>query len=247
MALTPLVLMDAKTYLDSVDLTGFSNKISLAAKQVNLDDTTFASGGWVQRVGGVFDGDAGVDGFYQAGDLTMPDDVFWADLGNANAPLTAVPTGGVAGDLAYLTRVLECDYRLGGKHGELLSYTMGAKTNWPIARGKILHPQGTARTVTGNGTGFQLGAVDTSHAMYVNLHILGYTDGNITVTIQDSIDNTFGAPHTSGTFTVASALGGQTMKIAGAITNTWWRAIWTIAGGATHSFLFAISAGIGPK
>jgi len=37
------------------------------------------------------------------------------------------------------------------------------------------------------------------------------------------------------------------MKIAVGITNTWWRITYTTSGGTTHSFLFAVSAGIGPK
>ncbi|HET6504616.1 MAG TPA: hypothetical protein VFG87_28035 [Amycolatopsis sp.] len=247
MTFTPLVLMDCRLYLDGADLTGYSNKAELAAKPAKLTRTTFADGGSNTYVGGVFDGTANLEGFWQAGDLSQPDDSFWTNLGTSTVPLTGVPTGGAVGDLAYLTRGLETQYQPGAKHGELMAWTASLETNWPIARGKILHPQGTARTATGNGTGVQLGAVDANHALYVNLHVMSYVDGSLTVNVQDSVDNTFGSPHASGSFTAATALGGQTLKIAGGITNTWWRITWTITGGVTHSFLFAVSAGIGPK
>jgi hypothetical protein len=247
MTLTPLVLTDCRLYLDSADLTGYSNKAELAAKGDDLDSTTFASGGWKERRGGLFDGTASLDGLWAAGDLTAPDDVFWVNLGVATVPLTGVPTGGAVGDLAYLTRGLETEYAPGAKVGELISWSAGLSVNWPIVRGQILHPQGTARTATGNGTARQLGAVDSSHALYVCLHVMSYVDGSLTVKVQSDDNSGFSSAVDQGTFTAATALGGQTMKIAGAITDDYWRVAWTISGGSTHSFLFAVSAGIGPK
>jgi hypothetical protein len=247
MTLTPLVLTDCRLYLDGADLTGYSNKAMLAAKAADLDSTTFASGGYKERKGGLFDGNADLEGLWAAGDLTAPDDTFWTNLGVATVPLTGVPTAGTVGSLAYLTRGLETDYKPGGKVGDLLSWTAGLNVNWPIVRGQILHPQGTARTATGSGTAAQLGAVDSSHALYVCLHVLSYVDGSLTVKIQSDDNSGFTSATDQGTFTAATALGGQTMKIAGAITDNYWRAAWTISGGSTHSFLFAVSAGIGPK
>lgn len=248
MTLTPVILTDARTYYGGADLTGYSNKVSLAASAASLDYTNFASGGWKQFVGGVFDGNGSIDNFWQASDLTQPDDQFFADLGSSSVAVTAVPTSGVVGQMCYLTQGLETDYTQSGKHGELLMANVSFKTNWPIVRGQILHPQGTARTATGNGTGVQLGAVAANKALYVNLHALGVTDGSNTVTIQSNVDNTFGAPTTRATFNaITTSVFGQSIRVPGPITDQWWRAVWTISGGVTHSFLFAVSAGIGPK
>lgn len=252
MTLTPLVLVDCRLYLDGADLTGYSNKAEVGAKANELDSTTFSASGtdaWRSRVGGVFDGQASLEGLWQAGDLSMPDDTFWADLGQATIPLTAVPTGGAVGDLAYLTRGLETNYKPGGKHGELLGWSADLATNWPILRGKILHPQGTARIASGNGTGLQLGAVSAAQRLYACLHVLsvaGTAVPTITVKVQSSVDNTFAAPTDRITFNAATALGGQASSVLGAVTDTWWRAVWTISG-TNPSFLFAVSAGIGPK
>lgn len=250
MTLTPLVLTDCRLYLDGADLTGYSNMVKMAAKAAALKRTTFADGGFNTYKGGLFEGQTDFDCFWQAGDLSMPDDSFWQNLGGAGTvPLTAVPTGGNVGDTTYLTRGLLSDYKFGGKVGELLATSTSLKTSWPDVRGKILHPQGTARSSSGNGTGLQLGALSANQAMYFCLHVMsisGTSTPTITVAIQDSVDNTFGSPHTSGTFTAATALGGQTLKVNGAVTNTWYRATWTITG-STPSFLFAVSAGIGPK
>jgi hypothetical protein len=249
MALTPLVLIDAKTYLDSADMTGYSNKVSLDAKAANLDRTTFASNGWNERVAGLWDGDSSIEGFYQAGDNSMPDDQIWGDLGNT-VPLTSIPTAGTtAGDLAYVARVQECDYTFGAKVGELIAYSLSSKTNSPIARGKVLHPYGTARTTTGSGTGLQLGAVSAAQRLWANLHVMsisGTSTPTITCTIQSSVDNTFGSPTARISFAAATSIQGQALNVLGAVTDTWWRVIWTISG-SSPSFLFNVSAGIGPK
>jgi hypothetical protein len=242
----PLVLTDARIYVSGADLTGYSNKIMMAAKSEDLDATTFASGGWKERRGGVADGQSDIEGLWAAGDLTAPDDVFFTNLGS-RIPLSAIPTLGTVGSLAYLVNALDCQYQQGGKHGVLNPFSASLPTSGPIARGAVLHPQGTARTTTGSGTSVQLGAVDSNHALYVNLHQLGFTDGSMTVTVQSDNATGFPSSATQGTFTAVTALGGQTMKIAGPVTDDWWRVGWTISGGSTHSFLFAVTAGIGPK
>lgn len=249
MTLTPLVLLDCRLYVDGADLTGYSNKAEMSASAANLDRTTFGSGGYKERVGGVFDGKAMLEGFWQAGDLSQPDDMWWANLGVSTVPLTGVPTGGNVGDLAYLTRGLADDYKFGAKHGDLVAWSAQLDTNWPVARGKIMHPQGTARTTTGNGTGVQLGAVSAVQRMYACLHVLsiaGTATPSITVKLQSDTSNAFAAPTDRITFNAATALGGQASSVLGAVTDTWWRVVWTITG-TTPSFLFAVSAGIGPK
>lgn len=246
MALTPLVVTNCRPYLDSSDLTGWSNKLDMAGSAVELKSTTFASQGWEERVGGVKDFTATIDGFWEAGDLSKPDDTIWANLANATVPLTVIPNVGNVGDLAYVTRVLECGYKPGAPVGQLLAWSASLKGDWPVARGQVLHPNGTARIATGTGAAVQLGTVSASQALYVTLHVLsiaGTGTPTITVAIQSNVDNTFGTPTTRATFTAATTLGGQTRRLAGPVTDAWYRATWTIAG-TTPSFLFAVSAGI---
>lgn len=251
MTLNPLVLVDCRLYLAGADLTGYSNKVELAAKPAVLEATTFSSvagQAYRSRAGGVFEGSAALEGLWQAGDLGQPDDAFWASLGVSTVPLTGVPTGGAVGDLAYLTRGLLSQYSWGGKHGELLPWSGQLATGWPIARGQILHPQGTARTATGNGTARQIGALTSAQAMYVCLHVLSVagTTPSLTVALQSDDNAGMTSPSAQGTFTAATALGGQSMRVVGPVTDDWWRITYTISG-TTPSFLFAVSAGIAAK
>ncbi len=215
---------------------------------MDLDRTTFASNGWNERIGGLFDMQAALEGFWDATDLTKPDDTLFANLGAAGTALTVVPTAGTVGSLAYLAKVLQVDYKPAGQVGQLLGWTASVKGNTAVARGQILHPQGTARTATGNGTAVQVGAVLVTQRMYANLHVLSVagTTPSITVALQSNVDNTFGSPTTRLTFAADTALDGQSLNVLGPITDTWWRATWTISG-TTPSFLFAVSAGVAPK
>jgi hypothetical protein len=252
MSLSPQVLTDCRIYIATADATGVSNKIEYSVEYEELDRTTFASGGAKERCGGLADMSANIGHFWQAGDLSMPDDTFWANLGVATVPLTVIPTSGAVGTLAYVTRVLECSYKPMGEVGKLLSATVDLKGTWPVARGAVLHPQGTARTATGTGTAQQLGALSSAQSLYVTYHLLSITADSgsptLTVKIQSDDNSGFTSATDRGTFTVSSALDGQTMKIDGAITDDYWRAAWTVAGGATNpSVLFAVAAGIAHK
>lgn len=249
MSLTPQVLFDARIYWATADLTGAGNKIQFSANVVDLDMTNFASGGWNERVGGTFDGLFEPEGFWQAGDLSMPDDMLWAQLGSATVPVTIAPTLGTLGSLAYLSRVTQTEYKPGAARGTLLAWTASGKGDRPVARGTIMHPQGTARTSTGVGTGQQIGAVSAAQRMYCNLHVFsiaGTSTPTITVKLQSSVDNTFASPTDRIIFTASTALDSQHSSVLGAITDTWWRAVWTISG-TTPSFLFNVTAGVGPK
>jgi len=249
MSLTPTVLTDCRIYFESADLTGYSNKVEISTSVEDLDRTTFASGGFKERVGGLNEATGSIDGFWQAGDLGQPDDMWFANLGSASAAITLVPTSGAAGQLAYLTQAMETDYKPGAAVGKLLAWSAGFKGNWPLVRGQIMHPQGTPRTATGVGTGYQLGAVSATQRMYACLHVLsvsGTSTPTITVKLQSSVDNSFASPTDRITFAADTALDGQALSLAGAVTDQWWRAAWTISG-TTPSFLFAVSAGIGNK
>jgi hypothetical protein len=249
MTLTPLVAMDADVYVGSADLSGYSNKVMISATADVLEYTNFGSGGWKQRVAGEWDMTASVEGFWQAGDLSQPDDLLQANLGANTLPLTVVPTlGSSVGDLAYLTKVLETRYDPSGQIGQLMAYAVDMQGNAPLVRGKILQPMPSPRTTTGNGAGNQIGAVLATQRMYANLHVTAVSGGtpNLAVTLQSSVDNTFASPTTRIAFTAATGLTSQAASVLGAVTDTWWRVIWVITG-STPSFTFSVSAGAGPK
>lgn len=248
MALTPQVLTDARIYYASLDATGYSNKVEFDVSVEDLDKTTFASGGSKERVGALFDMTSTGTMFWQPGDLSQPDDVLWSTLGLSAQPLTVCPTSGAVGTLAYLTKTLESAYKPSGDVGKLVMAEATWLGNQAVARGQILHPQGTARTSTGTGTAVNLGAVLAGQRMYVNLHVLGVsgTTPSMIVKLQSAPTSGFTSPTDQVTLTAATTYASQAASVLGPVTDAWWRVSWTITG-TTPSFLFAASAGIAAK
>lgn len=244
------VLKGVRLFAGGVDLTGQSNKVELSAEYEEKDTTTFgstdASGEiWKEVVAGLGSASAQASGFWEAGDSSKVDNDMFATLG-AIGPWTICPLAATDGSLAYVLSALRTSYSLLDAVGEVAPYAAQAKSTWPLARGKVINPVGTARTSTGTGTITQLGAVATGQSMYVSLHVVsvsGTSSPTLTVAIQSAAAVGFSSPTTRATFTAATTAGGQVTRITGPVTDQYWRVSYTISG-TNPSFLFACAAGI---
>lgn len=243
--MSKFVLLNVRLFTGGADLTGNSNKVELSTKVEEKETTNYASNGYKELLGGLASTEISAEGQWEAGDPSKVDDAAWAQLGGTDV-WSVGPVGAAVGNLAYLTKTLRCDYKIGDAVGEVAPWASGSKGSWPLARGQFAHPPGTARTATGTGTGLQLGAVAAGKRLYAALHVLSVsgTTPSLTARVESSVDNTFASPTTRATFTAAAAAGGQILRTDGtAITDTWWRVAWTITG-TTPSFLFAAALGI---
>lgn len=244
---TPQTLVDVRMFFGGCDLTGYSNSVDLSATADEKDRTTFASSGNREVQAGLKGGAFTGGGFWEAGDLAKVDDTAWAEFAGTGTPVSIGPDTADVGDLAWLMKAMESEYKLGGQVGELNPYSVSASSReWPLARGVFLHPAGTARTSTGNGTAVQAGAVTAGRHVYAGLHVLsisGTSTPTITVKVQSDDNSGFSSATDRITFAAATAIGGQYARAAGAITDDYWRATWTISG-TSPSFLFVVSLGI---
>ncbi|MFC6094735.1 hypothetical protein [Saccharothrix lopnurensis] len=239
------VLIDARVFTGGADLSGASNKIELNTEREAKPAMNFRSGGWEELLGGLASSSLSGEGQWEAGDPGRVDDAAWAGLGGLG-PWTMCPTDATQGALAYLTYAMTGSYKLGGQVGEVAPWTAEAKGSWPVARGAVAHPPGTARTADGNGAALQLGEVDDGRHLYAALHVLsvaGTGTPSITVEIESAPSAGFASPTTVAAFTAATGRGGQILRTAGPITDTHYRAVWTITGTAP-SFLFLVALGI---
>lgn len=243
--MSKFVLTNVRLFTGGADLTGASNKVELTTKIEEKETTNYGSQGWKELLGGLASAELQGEGQWEAGDPSKVDDAAWAQLGGVGA-WSVGPNGASVGDLAYLTKALRCDYKLGDAVGEVAPWTSSGKSAWPMARGQFAHPPGTARTATGTGTGLNLGAVPLGKRMYAALHVLSVagTTPSITARVESAPANTFASPTTRLTFTAANTVSGEILRTDGtAITDTWWRLAWTISG-TTPSFLLASTLGI---
>lgn len=245
MANTPKVLTDVRLFTGGCDLTTANNKIEFTPEVDERDVTTFGSAGWTQVIGGIKKGKISASGFWSAGSSDQVDDNLWPGMGGRGAWSWCPDTADVA-DIAYLTYGLQSDYKILGGVGDVAPWSANMASAWPISRGVVLHPPGTARITTGSGTAVEHVAVTSSQYVYANLHVLsiaGTSTPTITVAIQSDDNSGFSSATTRATFTAATAVGGESIRAAGAITDTWWRATWTISG-SSPSFLFFVTLGV---
>ena len=243
--MSKLVLTNARMFAGATDLTANTNKVSMDPKVEAVKVTNYASAGWDELLGGLIETDIVASGFWESGaDASFVDPAMFAGLG-AVGPWSVSPAGAADGALAYLTNALQATYKpIQGDVGSAAGFEAAAKGSTKVARGVVAHPPGTARTTAGVGTAFQVGALSASQSLYVNLHVLSVAGTTPSLTVRIESDNAVGFPSavTVGTFSAATAIGGQHMRVSGPLTDDWYRAAFTISGGSP-SFLFLVTLG----
>lgn len=240
------VLLDCRLFAVGADLSGASNKIELSAEVEDKDSTNYRSRGWKEVLGGLGSAEISGEGQWEAGDPSLVDDASWAQLGGTG-PWSVGPNDSVVGALAYLTKALRCDYKMGDAVGEVAPWTGTAKSSWPLVRGQFAHPPGLARSANGSGTALQLGAIALRERLYVALHVLsvaGTAAPTFTARIESDDNAGFTTPVTRMLFDPATEPGGQILRTDGSpITDTYYRVAWDVTG-TNPSFMFAVSLGI---
>lgn len=245
------VLLNCRIFAAGADLTSRSNKVEMSCEIEDKDATSFRASddpdaGWKELLGGLASTSITASGQWEAGDPGKVDDMAWSNLaGRTPHPWSVCPLSAAVGDLAYASTGLLTSYKLGDAVGEVAPWEAQAKGSNLAVRGQVAHPPGTARTASGTGTGLNLGALSASQRLFASLHVLSVagTTPSLTARVESDSDNTWASPITRATFSAATAVGGQSAMVSGAVTDTWWRVAWTITG-TTPSFLFVSALGI---
>lgn len=246
---TPRILTGCRIFAGGLDLTGYSNKISLESEVEEKDVTTFLPStdtdvGWRKVKGGL--ASAKITGGGHR-DITFgtQDELTWSNLGSV-IPHSVYELDANEGSVGYVTSTLARSYTFGGAVGDVDTWAIEDLSAWPVVRGVSLEAPGTARIASGSGTAVQIGAVSATQHLYAALHVLSVSGtGGPTLAVKVQSDNAQGFPSALDqiTFTTASAVGGQISRVAGPITDDWFRVNYTITG-STPSFLFVVTCGI---
>lgn len=244
-------LQNVRLFTGAADLTTVNNRVDFNMEAESKDTTAFTATGntWHEELSGIRTTTVDGAGQWEAGlgglvDISRIDDSSWAGLGSVG-PLTACPATAADGSLAYLTAFNRQSYALGGAVGDVAPWTGKWVGAWPLARGLVIASP-TARTSTGTGTIVQLPtAVAANQYLIATLHVMSLsgTTPSVTATVQSAAAIGFASPTTRLTFAAASALGGQVIRVAGPITDQFYRLNYTISG-TTPSLLFMSAVGI---
>lgn len=238
------------TWFSGFDMTSQLNSTSLAMSYDALDATVYQAPTVTNpsrvRVAGLEDAQLNESGFWEAGAGLLDPTAFTA-LGGASQVISASPDGAEQ-SVAYMLRARQFNYSIFGQIGELIPFQLAAQAargtglaSVAAIRGRVLKTKAVVSATGATGTAYQLGAVAAGQYLYGAFHefAVGTT---VTAVLESAVDNTFAGATTRITFGPITAIGGTWgTRVAGAITDTWYRLRVTAI---TGSHTIACTAGI---
>jgi hypothetical protein len=236
-------LTDARLWMDAWNLSGDLNKIALQYGAELQDATTFLNAARARRAG-LKDVALALEGFWNGG-VDQVDEVLFNRIGVADVPVTVVPSAGAVGDIGFSFRAALGQYAPGASVGEMFKFSVDAEGSADLLfRGHLLH--NGSQSGNGNGTAVNEGAVGASQKLYAVLHVLDVTGGGTwTIKVQSDDAQGFASAIDRITFAAVTAKGSQwATPLAGAISDTWWRVNFAVAGGSGNNITFVVLIGI---
>lgn len=240
-----LILKSLRTWVGGYDLTGDTNNGSLDLDHEVFDNTVFqppGSGGARSRQCGLEDVTVQQSGFWASGAGSVDEDAF-SRLGVLDEPITMSPDG-AEGSVAYMLRGGRFRYGLLGAHGQPAPFSVdfrGTNGETAVARGMVTKTKAAVSATGATGTGVQLGAASSGQYLYATLHVFA-AGTTLTAVVESAADNTFAGATTRATFSAVTAAGGYwATRVAGPVTDTWYRLRVT---SITGSFTVAAIVGI---
>lgn len=234
------ILRNAGIWIREFDLQTSLNAVSLTMTVDSQECTTFGSGAR-QYAMGLPRVPLSATGYPK--DDTV-DEALFGLTGLTGLTVTVAKDRAIAA-IAYVGSFLDTSYQSVYDVANVRSFQLdGELSDRSFGRGQVLHV-GTAVTTTGTGGAQLLRAITANKNAYATLHVTAKSGTAPVFTGRiESDDNVgFTTPVTRATFTVlTNVVGSQLITIAGPITDTYWRAAWTIAG-TTPSFNFATALG----
>jgi predicted secreted protein len=120
--------------INSVDYSDHLKSAVLTVDANELDTTDFASGGWVEMIGGLKSGTLALEFMDDVADADV-DDELWALLGTVVAFEVRPTSAGVgAGNPKYTGSVLITGHSIGGAVGDLAAKSLSFPTSGTVTR-----------------------------------------------------------------------------------------------------------------
>ena len=216
------------TWFGGYDMTTDLSQTTMPIEFEALDSTVFGPVGQRtarSRRGGLEDVSSQVAGFWQADNAL--DETLFDSLGGATQVITHSHDG-AEGSPAYFYQARSFSYQLFGEVGQLVPFSLtaqGAKGNGTpgAVRGAVLKTRASVSATGATGTAFELGAVGSGEHLYAALHVFD-PGTTITAVLESDDADTFASATTQATFGPITVAGDTwATRVAGPITDTWYR------------------------
>lgn len=215
------------TWVDGYDMTGDLNETKLQIQYDPQVKTVFGNTAQ-NRAAGLETVDATVNGFADFATGAV-DPTIMANLKNLKTVTQTV--SGTAGDRAYIWQAKDLSYQLFDQVGAMAPFSLslmsarGASQGLSVGavRGNLLKAKGTISATGATGSTIQVGAVGATQFLYCAVHVFSIGT-SFTLQIQSDDSSGMSSPTTRMTTPSITAVGGTWVtRVAGAITDDWWR------------------------
>lgn len=224
--MAPQALVNAFVYCDDHDFTGDSNQSMLQCDGVPLEGTNFRSAGWREYPKlGLKTTQYDVQGFWQSAAADSVDSDSFPDLAVVNRVFTVADVE-TAGQPAYLFQAGKSKYQLFGQLGALAPFSLHSAGTDPfgVVRGLLGAARQSVSATGALGSGLNLGAVSATQFVYASFHVFPVVGTTITVVVESAAASNFAGATTRATIGPLTTVGGVWLpRVAGAISDTWWR------------------------
>lgn len=214
-------LVDCTIFAAGYDFTTDANQLSVNTEVEDLESTTFGGNGWRSRKGGLKSAEASLEGFWDS----APDEEIFDSLGARNEAVTFTPDG-AEGAVSYSFQAGKFSYEALGEVGALAPFSlsmMGTEGTGGLVRGRLAAAKGDVSATGVAGAAVNLGSISSSQYLYATVHLFS-VGTSITIDVESDDASGFSAPTTQATIGPLTATGGTWMiRVAGPITDTWWR------------------------
>lgn len=235
------VFTDAVVLYGEFDLSGDSNDVKLERK-VDMKESTRWGATEHRFQAGLVDMDVQGKGLLQFDDSTTPKavDYFFSQVGGSTPKVVTVAASSADGATAYLGNMVNEERPAEFKVGEFGSFDFKFKCAGQHTRGRMAFPLAT-RTATATGTIYELGALTATQKLLAAVHVTEFDGTSLDVAIFSNDTNNTTTPTSRISFNQLEGTGSEFKEVSGAITDTYWYAVFTFVG---TSFKAAVSFGV---
>ncbi len=221
------ILKNVRSWVGGYDMTTDLHTVGLELSREEQDDTRFqppGSGGARQRLAGLEDVAASYGGYFASGDTAVDKNAFDGWTGGLEEPWTLSPDG-AEGSPAYVLRGGRFKYSVGSPVGDNHRFgldVMGTNGETAVVRGQVTKTVGTVNATGATGTAQQLGAVASGQYLYCVLHVFS-VGTTITAVLESDNASNFPSAATQITLGPITTVGATMTRVAGPITDDWFR------------------------
>ena len=221
---------NVNVFLDEYDFSTYFNNVS-ASTTIDTAETSAFGTSAKSYVVGHRDGTVSLSGMFEATESVGTDQFFATALGSATKiKLIVAPEGNLVGAGAIVLVADDTSYEVSSAIADIVQASAEFQSTDAVEHGKILS-SGSAISTTGNGTGVDNALATTNGGAGFLSVPVNTRNGNITVKIQHSADDSTFADLVTFTVVSSSTITSEKIEVAaGTTVNRYLRVNYTVAG-----------------